>query len=277
MKPLDGARLKIVWAEKHLDRLKSEIRAYLDSKPFAIESRREGRVIHVGATIITKEPPLDLGCIFGDCLNNLRSSLDYIAWELATKHTPPAVLGRQVSSIYFPLHTIAQDFAANGRTKLEKNFSFPTAVVDEIERVQPYHAGYESLDVLSKLVKIDKHRLPLLTVATEETNSIIVTEGDVALRLEFSDTPFDGPIATPVAPDSPEAVRAAEIFREVKDSASSEGVSGEQPADVNVDGEVTVFVSLKDLPMPNEPIDVTLSKIFKCVSDIIPRFEQFLA
>lgn len=277
MKPLDGAKLKIVWAQKHLDCLKAEIGTYLAEKPYKVDAYRDGDIIRIGRTIITREPPLDFGCIFGDCLNNLRASLDYIAWECARKHTPPATLIRQGNAIHFPIHKSASDFESNGGSKLKNLLSFPASVIDEIERIQPYHAGNEPLGVLSELVKTDKHRLPLLTIATEETESISIMEDGNTFTVYFSDTPFpDSPIATPIDPDSPDAIAARKLLEKALSKASSPGDTA-QPADVNVDGQVKVFISLKDFPMPNEPIDVTLTNIFKCVSDIIPRFEPFLS
>jgi hypothetical protein len=278
MKPLDGAKLKIVRAQKHLDCLNREIGAYLDTKPYKVPVSRRGQLIRIGSPFITSDPPPDLGCIFGDCLNNLMSSLDYIAWELGTKHTPIAVLtGRHGSSLHFPLHKNAGDFSTNGRPKLENRFSFPTSVVDVIESVQPYQAGYESLGLLSKLVKSDKHRLPLLTVATPDANSINCTVSGITLTLVSTGTPpADGVIAPVIDPNSPEVQRMAALIQEIQRNAALPGTTEvEDPPDVKMDYEVEVFVSLKDFPVPREPVDVTLTNIFKCVSDIVPRFEPF--
>jgi hypothetical protein len=82
--PLDGARLKIVRAQKHLDSLKDEISRYLDTHPYEFPTEHEGNVVAARPAIVSEPPPLELGCIAGDCFSNLRKSLDYIAWELLT-------------------------------------------------------------------------------------------------------------------------------------------------------------------------------------------------
>jgi hypothetical protein len=46
-------------------------------------------------------------------------------------------------------------------------------------------------------------------------------------------------------------------------------------SDVYVDGQATVFITLQDPSMPQEPIDGLAAKAVKCVADIIPRFEPF--
>lgn len=122
MKPLDGARLKIVRAQKHLDCLRNEILAYSETKPYTFPLQISSRIITTGSARSSFEPSLELGLIFGDCLNNLRTSLDYIAWDLATKFTPDSLRQSQGNSIYFPLQKKAGDFQ-NRRTQLE---TFPS-------------------------------------------------------------------------------------------------------------------------------------------------------
>lgn len=276
MKPLDGAKLKIARAQQHLDALEVEIRAYLDTKPYEFPFRQEQRLVKTGTAVITKEPPLELGCIFGDCLNNLRTALEYIAWELYTKYKIPPLPPRQASGIHFPLQKIAADFSSNARPKLE-DLAFPAAAIDLIESVQPYQAGYESLGLLNSLVNTDKHKLPMLTIATADTSELVMKLGETKISLIFTDTLPDGAIlAKPVDPRSAEGIKVAQTIQEFQRQAASPLLPGEQPGEVKVDGEVTVFVSLKDSPVPREPVHVTLTKIFKCVSDIVPRFEPFL-
>src|SRR5262245_56483659 len=118
MQPLDGAMLKIVRAQKHLDCLRNEIRGYLETDPYKFPLQISTRTITAGLAHSSFEPPLELGCIFGDCINNLRSSLDYIAWELATKYTPSAMLAKEGKSVYFPISKSPLDFTTKRGAKL---------------------------------------------------------------------------------------------------------------------------------------------------------------
>jgi hypothetical protein len=49
--------------------------------------------------------------------------------------------------------------------KLFANYKIPDPVIAELRAVQPYNTGYESLGLLNALINIDKHRLPILTLA----------------------------------------------------------------------------------------------------------------
>jgi hypothetical protein len=102
--PLDGARLKVVWAQKHLDLFKVELGRYLDSNPHDAVPQIKGDIATIQATLRV-HPPLELSCIIGDCVCNLRAALDYISWELANHFavrngiTPPTTK----TNLYFPL------------------------------------------------------------------------------------------------------------------------------------------------------------------------------
>jgi hypothetical protein len=156
-----------------LESLKAEIGRYLDTRPYEFPTERDGGVLTARPAIIKVEPPLRLGGIFGDCLGNLRASLDYIAWQLATRYSPkPLVFGKD--NIYFPLAKDAAGFSGNSRPSLAK-YSIPAAALDIVESVQPYQPGYDPLGLLHRLGNEDKHCLPLLTVAYADTASIEVT------------------------------------------------------------------------------------------------------
>src|SRR6202008_4862235 len=85
--PLAGARLKIIRAEQHLRSLHDEIGAYLQTDPYKFPVEFDDDAGIMEPAVITHDPPLELGCIVGDCLGNLRASLDYIAWQLASKYS----------------------------------------------------------------------------------------------------------------------------------------------------------------------------------------------
>jgi hypothetical protein len=309
--PLDGARLKVVRAEKHLESLKLEVGRYLDTRPyeFATEHESDTDVLTVKPAIVKVDPPLELGCIFGDCLTNLRISLDYIAWQVASKCSATAlVVGRD--RIYFPLAKDAAAFGANGRAQLAR-YSVPATVIDLIESIQPYQTGYESLGLLTSLVNRDKHCLPLLTIATANTTSIDVAvagkpiaqcvmhpPGSKAIVFGHNVfsmsvrrlTPEDLPaLLAAVPPTTIDAMHdiGIDIARplsgneigfnvtETQDAARPRPTE-EQARSVKVNGQVTVFVSLQNPPMPLEPVDRTLEQIVKCVANIVPRFDPFV-
>jgi hypothetical protein len=246
MHPLDGARLKVVRAEQHLDALKEEIALYLDSHPYEIPIQQNSDELTIGKAVVRHEPPPMLSCILGDCVGNLRASLDYVAWQIGTKAPPAPLTEKEKRHIAFP---IAKDRASLENTQAWSqliNCGVPAGATALIESVQPYHAGYKPLELLNVLVNEDKHRLPLFTVAYAKTESIKV-----------------------IAPDGFAvhgcAVDSLWIALDAADSGK-----------MQVYGQVAVFVSLQNPLMPREPVGITLAQIFKCVANIIPRFESFV-
>lgn len=91
MNPLDGARLKVVRAQEHLDSLKAEIRMCLDEQlPGIIRSQPDGELQRLTPpAAVNIYTPLRLSTIIGDCVNNARAALDYIVWDLAQKFFVP--------------------------------------------------------------------------------------------------------------------------------------------------------------------------------------------
>jgi hypothetical protein len=89
--PLDGCRLKLDRAEEHLQTLKSEILAYLERKPYRMTTGRSPDYTeHSFYLEATELVPPRFSVLFGDVLQNARSALDHIAWQLASlEHVAP--------------------------------------------------------------------------------------------------------------------------------------------------------------------------------------------
>lgn len=268
--PLDGARLKVVRAQEHLEALKDEIGRYLDSHPHEFPVKYKSNEVHAEAAVIKTEPPLRLSNILGDCVSNLRSALDYVAWQLVTRHCPAPLTKRQAKRIYFPISTSKNKADLLG-SQSYANLALhgvPAPALDLIGSVQPYHAGYGALETLSLLVNEDKHRLPLLTVAFAHTASMqILVDGEFVfglagcmIRRGLAGEKIVGGLAgigtTLPAPDP--------------------ALPSQSPRDVKVEGQVTVFVALQDPTMPREPVDRTIGDVVECVANIIPRFDPFV-
>jgi hypothetical protein len=107
--PLDGARLKVVRAQKHLKALYHEIERYIDAEPYDVPVTQIGNLVSAEG-VITAEPPPDLACIVGDCVTNLRAALDYVAWELVARFATKPLTGKQERRISFPIVANKSDF-----------------------------------------------------------------------------------------------------------------------------------------------------------------------
>jgi hypothetical protein len=259
--PLDGARLKVIRAQEHLDSLKAEILMYLDGETNEVWSQPTAHpypgqpVMHSLPSIIPGDPPLRLSTIIGDCVTNARAAVDYVMWELSQQYfSPPFDItktgDRRITS--FPIFQTSADPSFENRFNALANRKVPTTAISEIKSVQPYNAGYEPLRWLHHLVNNDKHRMPLLTVANFD--NLIITISTPAI--------FQDLVSEPVALTIP------------RDDAAENGPPFQ--SNVQMKGEVALYVTWKDIAMPREPVDRTLEQIIKCVKEIIPRFDAFL-
>ena len=258
--PLDGARFKVVWAQQHLNSLKSEIGGYLAKQTDEIRSQPHMHPQHtwLGPThvlrpIVPTETQERMSGIIGDIVTNARAALDYIAWELAQRYfSPPLDItkGGDKKLASFPIFETP--------AKVQDCFDrladrqIPAGAISEIKTVQPYNAGYEPIGLLAQLVNQDKHRLLLPTIG--EYDHMTVEFG----RSEIDGFQPRGPINLP------------------RQYFATTGATAFQ-SDMQMKAKARIYVTWKDVSMPREPLDVTLEKIVRCVDGIVPRFNLFFA
>ncbi len=158
----NSVRLKIDWAEKHLDALDAEIDRWNSGprKPRRLQRIRDGVPPTEFRAQIRFDPPIpdNIPMIIGDAVHNLRSALDHLACALAELKIPTdSQTGH--SGIEFPIYVSEDKFNKRGAAKIKK---LPTAVQHQIRSLQPYHAGdnarMQFLWALHQLDIIDKHR-----------------------------------------------------------------------------------------------------------------------
>lgn len=149
--PLEGARLKIGRAGEHLSTLKVGLRDYEARAPYElVKEPHPDYQWHVVRAKVREEPPVRLGLIVGDFLNNLRAALDHVAWQLALLKTTSPSWNTQ-----FPVF---------GKPPIDKRQirDIPVEAADVMERLQPYHRLYglntDPLWILHEGCRFDKHR-----------------------------------------------------------------------------------------------------------------------
>lgn len=203
MGSLDSVRSKIDWAYQHLKALEIELSRHFHSEP----SHAVGEIDADTNTVVSMrvEPapiPPAVPLLIGDCLQNLRSCLDYLVWEmvLASKNEPN-------KDNQFPICHAENTFKSQlGRGRL-KGITDDEAIA-EIERLQPYHCGddwrHDPLAIFDELCNINKHRRLLLTkaeplgvVADFSSNSgnkiqSFIPVGDQAMDIEIIPPMRDG-------------------------------------------------------------------------------------
>jgi len=183
MASLEPVRLKLARANEHLDALKVEITRYYNTNPAefvadpGIHTDINGED-YVFGRFKADPPPAHIAVVIGDVLQNSRSALDYLVWELvlANKEQP----GKKNS---FPICNSLKDFS--NELRRGRLGGVHADVIAEIEALQPY-SGSAEIDKsvlwnLEQFSNINKHRRVLLTTL----RTLPVPEGLVTTRDEF--------------------------------------------------------------------------------------------
>lgn len=194
---ISGIRAKLARADVHLQTLDREISGFLAENPYEFvgdfDSEREEFV----AKARFKTYPLwnDWATIIGDCVHNLRSALDHLAWQLVLLNngTP----GRETS---FPI--LEDRLSQKGhmrRCRIETDSGRVRPSVEAcVERAQPYHRTDDPtlhpLAILGGLSNEDKHRTLTVTSAALEDFGIgisVMRDVDMGISVHGFRGPFD--------------------------------------------------------------------------------------
>jgi hypothetical protein len=181
---LAGARNKIDRAKKHFDEVYAAVEKALSAEdkanlipPYEYKPDRQELIV-----TSPKAGPVDpaLPLAIGDCIHNLRSALDHIAFQLAVVNGK----GKEAEAlIAFPVCLTEKEFKRTTERKVEPFIDRDALAA--IKQLQPYYAGNagdkDILWVLSQLDIIDKHRLLVVIARHHRPVGFTVTtpSGDV--------------------------------------------------------------------------------------------------
>ncbi len=258
---MDGVRLKLSRAMEHLLRLDDEIDEYRGRKPFTVLREVDpGDARLRFGFFLTELPPAHLSVVIGDIVNNLRSSLDHLAWQLVianggTPRTSPP-------TTQFPLH--GSRTMSNGKLrKIEVAGGVAPKALAVVESLQPYHRvqdpGKHPLALLAELSNIDKHRtLHTATMGNRDIEVTLVRD--------------DGERIKGIAAEGPVRHRdVVAIFPFTFDDL--------HPilAELSIEIRGSNFISLRDPgPWGDQPVTLLLEGLLNYVTDsVVSRFERF--
>lgn len=151
---LEGTRLKLDRAGKHLEDLEEAVSDFTKSELEKVTIEHEG-----GTRLwVIEEPgevPPEFGPLISDVLHNLRSALDYLATQLVKANNPKAGL----SDVGFPIFDNITEFVERGLPMILK---MSKGVQAAIEAAQPYHRpttdwSMDRLLLLNRLNNSYKH------------------------------------------------------------------------------------------------------------------------
>jgi hypothetical protein len=177
--------VKVARADRHIEELQQAITAFFDTKPFVVGARRDPETrkpFHYVAS--AQSPPATLSAIAGDTIQNLRSALDHLAYQLVVVGT--GKLG-PFEHVYFPIHNDAASYAAKKAAQVK---GMRSEAVKAIDALGPYRGGDDTLWRLHKLNQVDKHR----TIVTVGTTYRSVDLGGYLLRNMLDAMPPDSPM-----------------------------------------------------------------------------------
>jgi hypothetical protein len=154
-------------AFEHFQRLENELTGWVNTgaETFPFEPHGEGdkyTLTYTGPNF----PAERFSLLVGDFAQNLRASLDHLAYELALAHSG-MLTPKQAEGSEFPVYWIGTQIPPEARRK--KIGCVCPCGQTFIESAQPYHAGPlyrdEMLWKIHELSRIDKHRLlhPVIT------------------------------------------------------------------------------------------------------------------
>jgi hypothetical protein len=160
MASLDAVRRKMYRAKEHWDELWDELMKYYQSNPgdlFPADGSTPDNPLFI---FKEKKPvPAKIGFILGDALQCLRSSLDYLVWELVEAAGKPTH-----RRLMFPLALTPEQYQSDlKRGRLDGVDPNAIAV---IERFQPFHSQTPKetvLGILDELTNLNKHRRLIFT------------------------------------------------------------------------------------------------------------------
>jgi hypothetical protein len=154
MSAIDGIRLKIHRANEHLDNLQLDIGRFFKTDPYSFRIEGDPQTGECVCYLSRCDDiPSSVSIIAGDVIHNLRSALDYLAYQLVkigTRSRGPFV------GIYFPIVDDSRELDPAIERKVK---GAREEAKNAIRNVKPYKGGNTPLWQLHKLNIIDKHRL----------------------------------------------------------------------------------------------------------------------
>jgi len=193
MADLAGVRAKLRRADEFRRAYDDLFRDYLESDPYRIIFEfDQASGWHTFRWSVDSEPPLeDLALIFSDILGNLRSTLDYLVWQLVL--TGGRKPGRQTA---FPIIKRENDWAVQGGSALR---GVPKEWAELIERMQPFQRydrpDLHPLAILEHVNNLSKHRFLPAAVLTADSFSYLINVAGVPAGETFESRDFlDRPI-----------------------------------------------------------------------------------
>lgn len=265
---LRGINLKLERAKHHMGELESLVRAFNQSHPYKVATKRDPDtrklIYYVASVECTPEP---IPVLAGEVINGLRSVLDHLAVQLvlATPGGGTAVIKR----ISFPIYDDAAKYASESPGRIKGMRPDAMKAIDDLE---PYKGGKgHQFWVLHELNNIDKHRL-LLTVGSTWHSMNLGAHLMQLMRREWRDS--GSPDIADQLPEVPFFVGEKQISMLKVGDELFIGAPDEEP---NAKMQFKFAVSLGELQVTEpEPLLALLHRMAGLVDATVKQLATFL-
>src|SRR5215469_3590061 len=180
---LDGLRIKSDRAYQHIKELEEAMRLFFNSDPYSVSLDYNAETGNMEWRLVeAKDIPLSISTIAGDAIQNLRSALDHLVWQLVILNgkTPTRITS-------FPIAESLQEYtSAKFRRKIE---GVAQENISAIDALKPYQGGNAALWPLHSLNNIDKHRLLLPAVIAVLHHDLLPSQREHLTKIFFGSNP----------------------------------------------------------------------------------------
>jgi hypothetical protein len=190
-------RVKVGRAKQHIADLNLGLKTFLDSKPYVVRAQRDPqtrRPVYYLADV--REVPPVISLLAGDIIQNLRSALDHLAFQLYMLG-PGGVTGGAGSRTYFPIADDAAKYKIEAPRKVK---GLRPEAIKAIDAIEPYMGGTtdksDTLWRLEKMNNIDKHRL-LIAIGSQFSSVDVGGDAERGLREAMAKGPPEMRFAIP--------------------------------------------------------------------------------
>jgi hypothetical protein len=237
---------KLYYSKLQLDCLNSQIERYLEDPSRAMVIKQDGSADDPTVTLTAEEVPSIIRLLAGDVLQNLRSTLDYLVWELVLANN-----GVPDEHNAFPVCVTPHGFKEAKKRRLRDVSPEAFAMIDGL---QPLHfeqgkEGESLIFVLDKMTNINKHRSILMArprVADLDAISIRDEAGIVV--------GYDATLAT-------------------DDEASARLIAASLK--MKMDRDVAIFIQFDEGPARGQEVVSCLRGIGDQLAGVLQKFERF--
>ncbi len=167
---LDGALTKVERAKQHVGDLEAELRAFHGTNPYVVAAKRNPethQLVYYVASV--QEVPRSISAIAGDVLQNLRSALDHLAYQLVCSGLGREPTEQEARAIAFPIARSAQELESLVPGKVK---GASQSAMDAIKAAKPCKGRNDALWLIHSLNNIDKHRLLIAVRLTSASTRV---------------------------------------------------------------------------------------------------------